>query len=189
MAKNDGTETPEGQAPEDTETVEPTGAVAEVTITQPDEVTKLRSRNQGLDAKVTSLTRSQKEAIERAEAAEAKLNEIVTGKANGDEETRALILKLNAELDASKATAKAAILASRYPESYAELGDSIATMPEDKLAGIEARLAGVPAESNRPPTPISNSAARPITGAAGVSEEGETGDAIEARLRTLQVSW
>jgi hypothetical protein len=125
-----------------------------------DEVTTLRSRNAGLDAKVTTLMQQIADERKAREAAEAKANEYISGKANEDQDTRALLQRLNAELEAAKRAAGAATLATKYPEAYTLLGEAIAGMTEDTLAATEARLRGVPVESHTPPVPVGNAPSR-----------------------------
>lgn len=168
MAENDaGVTTTDGQAPAGEAPVE--GTPAPATGNQPDEITKLRSRTQGLDAKVTSLTQSQAAEKTRADAAEAKLQEYIGGKAVEDTDTRALLQRLSMELDASKQAAKVAGIAAKYPETYGVIGDGVGAMSEDQLAAAEARFRGVPDESNRPPT-VGNNVTRPSTGVKTIQE-------------------
>jgi hypothetical protein len=150
--QNAGTETP---APEAQTTAPVTGTPAPV-----DEVTTLKSRNAGLDAKVTTLTQQIAAEKARAEAAEAKAQEYISGKANEDQDTRALLQRLNAELEAAKRVATAASLATKYPEAYGTLGEAITGLSEETLAATEARLRGVPVESHTPPMPVGNQPSR-----------------------------
>jgi hypothetical protein len=171
MADNDqnaGT-TPEGG--EAQITPEANTAPAAGTPAPVDEVTTLRSRNAGLDAKVSTLM--QQIAAEKAarEAAEAKAQEYVSGRANEDEDTRALLQRLSAELESAKTVAKVADLRAKYPETYSVLGDAISGLTEEALAASEARFLGVPAESNTPPKPVGNNAARPLAPANKPIEE------------------
>lgn len=133
------------------------------------EVTTLRSRTAGLDAKVTELQRVAAEAAAARAAAEARLAEYESGKANESEAARAQIERLNAELAAAKQTSQVNSLKATYPESYSVYGEAIAGMSEDVLAAGEARLRGVPAESNVP-TPIGNNAARSLTPVKTIEE-------------------
>jgi len=169
MADNDaGTTAVVDQAPEGTEPA--TGTEPQGTAPAVDEVTTLKSRNAGLDAKVTTL--SQQIAQERAarEAAEARALELAQGKTNGDEELRAQLTKAQEVIAAAEKRAQIADIKATYPEAYSVLGDVVANMTPDALAAAEARFLGVPAESNRPPEPIGNNAARPQTGVKSIQE-------------------
>lgn len=149
-----GTETPAPEA-QSQENAPAAGTPAPV-----DEVTTLRSRNAGLDAKVTTLMDQIRQEREAREAAEAKAQEYISGKANEDQDTRALLQRLNAELEAAKRAATAASLATKYPESYGTLGEAITGLSEETLAATEARLRGVPVESHTPPMPVGNQPSR-----------------------------
>ena len=149
--QNEGTPTPEGEA----QTAQPTGTPPQV-----DEVTTLRSRNAGLDAKVTSLSQTLAAETAARAAAEAKVQEYISGKAVEDGDTRALIQRLEAERNAAMQAAKAGLLGAKYPEAFGLLGEAISAMSEDTLAATEARLRGIPQESNTPPVPVAVNAGR-----------------------------
>ncbi len=128
------------------------------TPTAPDEVTTLRSRNAGLDAKVTSLTQQAAAEKARADAAEARALALAEAKENGDAEIRA---QLEAERVASaqaRAEARKARLETRYPETIAVLGDAALSLTDDQLAANEARLVG--SGIGESPTPVGNNPAR-----------------------------
>lgn len=173
MADNeDGTPTPEAEAPA---TGTPSGE---------DEVTKLRSRNAGLDAKVTSLSEQAKQAIARAEAAEQRALELADAKENGDAELRAELERQKADNAAARQEAKLARIETKYPETFGVLGEAAASLTEDQLAASEARMAGVPAEASTP-TPGATNPPR----TAPKTPSTETADDIEAMLRGMPVPW
>lgn len=126
-----------------------------------DEVTTLRSRNAGLDAKVSTLIASSAAEKQRADAAEARLRELLDGAAATNEDFGARLRTLEAERDEALKLAKSGLLASKYPETYKVFGDAVAGMSDAALAEAEARFVGVAAESNIPPTPVANNVTRP----------------------------
>lgn len=168
---NEGTTAPEAEAQSTAPEGEAPESQAAGTPPQVDEVTTLRSRNAGLDAKVTKLQDTAKAEKARADELQKKLDDYISGKASEDEDTRALLLRLNSELAASQAAAKVAGLAVKYPETYGTVGDAIAAMSEDQLEAAEARFRGVPVESNTPPPPVGNNAQRPAAAGTKPLEE------------------
>lgn len=136
-----------------------------------DEVTTLRSRNAGLDAKVTSLIATSAAEKQRADAAEARLRELLDGAAATNEDFGARLRTLEAERDEALKLAKSGLLSSKFPETYKVFGDAVASMSEAALAEAEARFAGVAAESNTPPTPVGNNVTRPAQTTAKSIEE------------------
>lgn len=130
------------------------------TARQEDEVTTLRSRNAGLDAKVSSLMEQLSAANKARETMEAKLADYEKGIASADEAARAQVARLEAELADVRKQATTSALAAKYPESHALFGEAIASMSEEVLAAGEARLKGVASESNEPPVPVANTQGR-----------------------------
>lgn len=181
--ENEGTtdEGGEAQAP----------ASAPVTQTSPDEVTTLRSRNAGLDAKVTSLTQAQKTAQTERDAAVQKLADYEAGKVNSDEALRAQLQAKDVELASERQASALARIEAKYPETFAVLGESAASLSPEKLAEAEARFKGVTVEeSNEPPKPIGNNPARTQGSASGQANPAERTKAdIEAQLRTITPPW
>lgn len=152
MAENEGTtETgEEAQTNEEVETPEKAG-----TPTESPEVTTLKSRNSGLDAKVTELSRQlQVEKVAR-EAAAAKLSDYEAGKVGADEALRAQLELKEQELTSIRKEAQVTRVEAKYPETFALFGEDAITFSEDKLAASEARLQGV-SPSTEPPTPRGN---------------------------------
>jgi hypothetical protein len=178
---NEGTAPVEGQAP----VIDAApAAAASGTVTQPDEVTTLRSRNAGLDAKVTELSKAEKAAIARAEAAEARAIELANGKDNGDAELRAQLSAKDEELGKVRREAALARIEAKYPETFGVFGDTAASMTEDQLAASEARFAGVTETST--PTPAGINAPRVIAGAKAI--EDMTAAELEKHLLTMPKS-
>lgn len=158
MAKIAGTSDPEDQAPVDDDEGTPPPAPP-ATGPSADEVTVLKSRNAGLDAKVTSLTAAQAAADARAVAAEAKLAQYEQGKLGSDEALRAQLAAEQAKTAEALQEAKAARLEAKFPETFAVFGNEAAVFSDDKLAASEARLTGG-ADSGEPPTPRGNNPPR-----------------------------
>lgn len=157
-------------------------APATGTPAKPDEVTLLRSRTAGLDAKVTALTQSEKAAIAERDAALAKLADYEAGKVGADEALRAQIAAKEDELKAARQEALLARIEAQYPETYAVLGEAAANLSADKLAEAEARFKGVaaPEAPAAPAKPIGNNQSRD-QGSSGA----ETSDDIFRHLQTL----
>lgn len=179
---NAGTPNPTDQAPaaETTPVVPASGTAPAV-----DEVTTLRSRNAGLDAKVTELSKSEKAAIARAEAAEARAIELANGKDNGDAELRAQLSAKDKELEAALKDGLLARIEAKYPETFSVLGEAAAALTADQLAASEARFAGVPAESNTPPTPVGTNAPRPAAGSAKAIEDMSVQELLAEQARNF----
>jgi hypothetical protein len=150
-----------------------------------DEVTTLRSRNAGLDAKVTELTKAQKAAEQRAADALAKLQAYEEGKVGSEEALRAQLQRVEAEATQARREAKVARIEAKFPETFAVFGDAVAEMSEDKLAEAEARFRGVPAESDTPPKPIGNNPSRTQGGASGAQTQEETLDQMRKRVFSM----
>ena len=151
---NEGTETTTEEAPKVT---------PEVTSGTPpaaDEVTTLRSRNAGLDAKVTELTKAQKAAEAQAAEALAKLTDYEAGKVDADEALRAQLSAKDAELALIRNEAALAKIEAKYPETFGVLGEAAAALTADQLAASEARFAGVKDETTTPPVPVGTNAPR-----------------------------
>ena len=167
-----------------------TAAPAETgTPSAPDEVTTLKSRNAGLDAKVTALIESQKKAEAAAAEATAKLSAYEAGKVGADEALRAQLQAKEAELETVRKEAALARIAAQYPETFAVLGEATASLSADKLAEAEARFKGV-AETKTPP-PIGTNPSRTQGGAstAQVNPAEDTVEAARNRLRNLVPPW
>lgn len=175
--------------PEGTEEAPATGDAAEKPVTPtPDEVTKLRSRNAGLDAKVTELSTAAKSAAKERDEALAKLSDYEAGKVGADEALRAQLDAVKAEAAQARQEALLARIEAKYPETYAVLGEAAASLSVDKLAEAEARFAGVPSEPATPPAPkpvpIANNQSR-----AGATAGEESSDSIFEKLKGTAVPW
>jgi hypothetical protein len=152
-----------------------------------DEVTTLRSRNAGLDAKVTELTKAQKAAEQRAAEAAQKLADYEAGKVNNDEALRAQLQAKEAELALARKETALARVAAKYPETFGVLGEAAAALSEDQLAQAEARFAGVPATPETPtPKPLGANPSRPTGGAKNIEEM--TAAELRAHLATFPPS-
>ena len=187
---NGGTSSQAGQAPatDPAATSDPKAGTGQVV----DEVTTLKSRNAGLDAKVTTLLESEKAAIARAEAAEARALELAAGKDNGDAELRAQLKARETELDTARREALLARIEAKYPETYAVLGEAAANLSADKLAEAEARFKGVAGETSAPVKPVGNNPSRTQGGASEatvIGPEGETLEQMRARVYKLRPPW
>lgn len=180
---NEGTTEGTAEAPATDESTAP--ATETGTPQTPDEVTTLRSRNAGLDAKVTSLAAQAKADKARADAAEARALALAEAKEGGDAELRAELERMKAENAAARKDAALARIEAKYPETFGVLGETAASLSEDQLAASEARYAGVPAEAKTPTPGGSNPARTP----AAIPNGEETGDQIEARLLGMTAPW
>jgi hypothetical protein len=177
MDENAGTTTEAAEAPK------PADKPATDTQSAPDEVTTLRSRNAGLDAKVTELTKASKAAEQKAADALAKLQAYEEGKVGSEEALRAQLQRVEAEAAQARREAKVARIEAKFPETFKVFGDAVAEMGEDKLAEAETRFKGVPAESDTPPKPLGNNPSR-TQGAASDAQTGgeETLDQMRKRV-------
>ena len=175
-----------GTAPAEGEAQSQDTAPATGTPTPVDEVTTLRSRNAGLDAKVTELSKAQKLADQRAAEAEKKLNEYLTGKVMEDSDLRAQIQAKEDELATARREAQLAKIEAKYPETFSVLGEAAAALTADQLAAAEARFAGVAAPTGTP-KPIGNNPPRTQGGAssANTNPEGETLDQLKKRVYAM----
>lgn len=140
------------------------GNKPDAAVTQtPDELAALKSRNSGLNSKVTEL----QDQLKAERAGRTAAEEAAAGKAGTDDVLNKRIKELEAKLEAGEKAAAIATLGAKYPESYAELGEAIATMTSEKLASLEARLTGAKdsgAEEETTEKPVGNN---PQRGAAG----------------------
>lgn len=151
-----------------------------------DEVTTLRSRNAGLDAKVTELQKVAAEAKAAADAAAAKLADYEAGKVGADEALRAQLQAKEAELAETRKLAALARIEARFPETFGVLGAAAASLTEDQLAASEARFAGVAAPPETP-RPVGANPARPQA-AAPKALEDMTADELRRHLATFNGS-
>lgn len=157
----------------------------------PDEVTTLRSRLSGQDAKVTELLKSNAAEKARAEAAEARAAELAQGKDNGDQELRRLLAERDAELATVRKAAAAAQVKADYPETFSVLGEAAASLTSDQLAAAEARFKGVAAGAGAPPPPPRTVGTNPSRGtqAEGAPLTGKARlDALQAQLMAADMS-
>jgi chromosome segregation ATPase len=146
----------------------------------PDELAALKSRNSGLNAKVTELQKQLADERTGRTAAE----QAAAGKAGTDDVLNKRIAELEAKLQAGEQAAAIAVKGAKYPEAYAELGEDIASMSAEKLAALEARLAGAKDSGDvaETPKPVGNSPAR-TTGAKNI--EDMTSAELQAAIKAL----
>jgi hypothetical protein len=172
-----------GTTAEGTEAPSTTGTPA-----APDEVTTLRSRNQGLDAKVSELLKSAAAEKARADAAEARALELAQGKDNGDQELRAQLAAKDQQIAQAQKAALLARVESKYPETFGVFGDAAAGMSEDQLAASEARMAGVAVvgETSKP-NPLGANPARPAAPATKSLEDMSVAE-LKAQLGTFNLT-
>lgn len=161
-----------------------TEEAAPKTVTPPDELVTLRSRNAGLDAKVTALTLASKEANSKAADALAKLTAYEQGKVGADEALRAQLQVSKDETETARQDAALARIEAKYPETFAVYGAATATMSAAQLADGEARFKGVVAEGETTVRPLGNNPARTQGGASGAQTNpaGETLDQMNTRV-------
>jgi hypothetical protein len=162
-------------------------APAAGTPAQPDEVTTLRSRNAGLDAKVTELQKAAAAAQQARDEALARLSDYENGKVKADEALSAQLAAKDAELAAVRKEATLARVAAKYPETFGVLGDAAAALSEDQLAASEARMTAGFVPETPVPTPIGNNPGRQQA-AAPKSLEDMSATELEKALRGLDPS-
>lgn len=158
MTENTGT--PDGGAEAQTDDDATASAPTTGTPQSQDEVTLLKSRAAGLDAKVTELMRTAQAAEARAAAAAQKLSDYEAGKVSDDEALRAQLEAKEAELTQERRERAVEKLQALYPETFAVFGEGAAAFTADQLAASEARLAGVAGTAPELPVPVGNAPAR-----------------------------
>ena len=156
------------------------------TLAPVDEVTTLKSRNAGLDAKVTELQKEATAAKAAADAAAAKLADYEAGKVGADEALRAQLQVKEAELTETRKLAALARIEARFPETFGVLGAAAASLTEDQLAASEARFAGVAAPPETP-RPVGANPQRP-TAPGTKALEDMTADELRKHLATFSGS-
>lgn len=171
MAENEDTASESTEAP-----AEQSAAVPQT----PDELASLKSRNSGLNAKVTELQAQLAAEREGRTAAE----QAAAGKAGTDDVLNKRIAELQAKLDANEAAAAVAAKGAKYPEAYSELGEDIANMSAEKLAALEARLTAAKdsGTETETPTPVGNNPQR-TTGPKSI--EDMTSKELQAHIKGL----
>jgi hypothetical protein len=167
-----------GTTPESAE-AQPEAQAPVVTPQTPDEVTTLRSRNAGLDAKVTELQKASALAEARAAEAAQKLSDYESGKVQADEALRAQLQAKDEELARERNERRGERIQSRFPETYGVLGEAALSLTEDQLAASEARFVGQ-AET---PVPVGSNPARPANTSKRI--EDMTAAELRVHMRTL----
>jgi hypothetical protein len=151
----------------------------------PDEVTTLRSRNAGLDAKVTELTRARAEAERVAAEAATKLSDYESGKVQADEALRAQLSVKEQELAAMRQEVLVAGVAAKFPETFALFGAAVSGMTPETLAASEARLTGAGFDAvPETPRPVGANPARPQAPTKKAIEDMDLSE-LRAHLRTF----
>lgn len=156
------------------------------TQTGTDEVTMLRSRNSGLDAKVTSLAAQAAAEKARADAAEARALALAEGKANGDAELRAQLEAERTAAATARAEARKARLETKFPETLSVLGDAALSLTDDQLAASEARMSGAGFEGGTP-RPVGANPQRSQSGAPKAIEDMSLAE-LRAHMLTFPAS-
>lgn len=181
---NAGTAPEGGEAPT---TPEAPAAGTTGTPAVPDEVTTLRSRQAGQDAKITSL-QGQASAAEKArDEAVAKLQAYEAGKVGNDEALKSQLLVKEQELAEARNEALVAKLQASFPETHALFGAAIAGMTTDVLAASEARLKGAGFEESENPSPVGNNPVRAQAPATKTIED-MTLEELEKHLKSFDKS-
>lgn len=155
-------------------------APAAAEVQTPDELATLKSRNSGLNAKVTELQKQLADERTGRTAAE----QAAAGKAGTDDVLNKRIAELTEELEAGKRSAALAQKGASYPEAYKELGEDIATMSSEKLAALEARLTSAKdsGEEQETPRPVGNNPQR-TTGPKNI--EDMTSAELQQHIKSL----
>jgi len=160
----------------------PAGEAPAAATQTPDELASLKSRNSGLNAKVTELQTQLAEERKGRTAAE----QAAAGKAGTDDVLNKRIAELEATIAANEAKAAIAAKGAKYPEAYSELGEDIANMSTEKLAALEARLTAAKDGGEEEPEtlkPVGNSPARGATGAK--NPDDMTSAELQAAIKGL----
>lgn len=174
----------DGTAPEGAEApVVDAKAAAAAAPATPDELTTLKSRNSGLNSKVTELQeqiRAEKAARELAEAA-------VRDSGKGDEALRQQLADAQKVIAEQAKQVQLASMKTAYPEAAELLGEGIVGMAPEVLAAMETRLRGVaqtdPATGEvETPVPVGNNAQR-TTGPKNI--EDMTSAELQAEIKKL----
>jgi chromosome segregation ATPase len=172
---NDGTAPGEGEAPATGEA--PAAAAAPAN----DELTTLKSRNSGLNAKVTELQKQLADERNARTAAE----QAVASKAGTDDVLNQRIATLQAEIETSKREVAVANIKAKYPEAAELLGDAVANLSPEVLAATEARLVGQKDDGVETPKPVGNNQQRQ---SATKNIEDMTSKELQAHMRQLDPS-
>lgn len=173
---NDDTASATGDAPAP-ET--PPAAAAAPTA---DELASLRSRNSGLNAKVTELTKRLETLTEELGTARKGL----TDKDSADADLKRQLAEAQANIEKLTRANETATLAAQYPAAFEELGEGIYGMAPERLASLNARLAGVKdpgGEQPETPRPVGNNPQRQQGGSKNI--EDMTSEELRESLRNM----
>lgn len=136
-------------APETTDVSDAANATAQAAADPSLKIKELEQRLRGLDAKVTTLQRERDAASAKAAALEA-------GQISADETLKAQLAAKDQTIAELTRKADAVPKMQKYPNVARELGESIANVPEEALASLEAQLSQAPVTEDAPkrPTPV-----------------------------------
>jgi chromosome segregation ATPase len=157
-------------------------APAAATASSDDLLATLRSRNSGLNKKVGE----QETIIEQLRAELGTARAGLTDKEAADADLRTQLAAAQSEKEQLQRQFEVATLSSKYPEAYAELGDSIFGLAPAKLASIEARLSGAKDSGEEQETttrPVGNNPQRAASGSKRV--EDMTTEELRQSLRDM----
>lgn len=112
-------------------------------------VKELEQRLRGLDAKVTTLQRER-------DAQAAKVAALESGQIDADATLKAQLQAKDHEIAALRSKAEALPKIAKFPNVAREMGESIASVPDEVLASLEAQLSQAPTTEAPParPTPV-----------------------------------
>lgn len=148
------------------------------------ELASLRSRNSGLNAKVTDLQKQVEALTGELGTARAGL----TDKESADADLRAQLAEAQKSIATLTRTNEVNAIAAQYPEAFKELGEGIHGMKPETLASLEARLSGAAApaageEQTETPRPVGNNPQRSVSGSKPI--EDMTSEELRESLRTM----
>lgn len=152
----------------------------------PDELASLKSRNSGLNAKVTSLT----DQLKAEKAARTAAEQAVADKAGADDVLNKRIKELEEQIAKNEQAQALLVKGAKFPEAYRELGEDIGGMSEEKLAALEARLTAAKDEGEdapETPRPVGNNTQR-SAGGSTKSIEDMTSAELQAAIKGLDRS-
>ena len=146
----------------------PAGTEPAAAPVTPDELATLKSRNSGLNAKVTELQKQ----LDAERAGRTAAEQAAAGKAGTDDVLNKRIAELEAALAENAKKTAIAEKGAKYPESYGLVGDGIENLAPDVLAAMEARLLGAKdAGEPETPKPVGNNPQRGAgTGAKNIED-------------------
>lgn len=142
-----------------------------------------QSRFNGLNAKYGTTQAELRAEREAREKIAAELEAVRSGKVSADEAAQAKVNEVLTELQAERTARKVESLKAKFPETFDVFGETAATFEESVLAASEARLAG----GGDDPTPLRHNESR--SGSTRKPAQEETAADVEARLMSMKVPW